>query len=792
MAMTSAVFALLAAVSERQPWLLPALVASPMAGLVFGLVQPGWPLATALTGGLVALAAVAGAWLAGRSLRRLHAVSGPMARGDVHVVVPFQGRADTIGALARDLEALRLAAIHADALAAEVQADKEAADFHKEALETFSRRFETAAKAVVREVGSAAVQLADAAGGLSREVGTSSDRSSTVAEAAWTMAEEFDRVAAASRQLADGARHANSHLNRATGSVEQASGRFEEMLQSMGRLSSLAEQVGEFVALVNRIAGQTNLLALNANIEAARAGEAGRGFGVVANEVKALATQTAQATQDIDARLGAIQSAVQETVAEAQSVTGVMRDSVSQATDAAGLMAQQSAATDDIDGSMRRSLERAQAVSGHAAEMVERLNGLKAVAEGMGRAVTALETQSAALDTEVGRFLTDMSEGGVRVGILHSLSGTMRMSERPLKDALLMFIRDRNRTHGGVLGRPIVPVIANTRSDWELYGREAQRMVQDARVAAIFGCWTSSSRKAVLPVVEQGRTLLFYPTQYEGQEESPCLYYLGATPNQQALPGVDHLMSPSGGGYRRFFLVGTDYIYPQTANKILQGYLRSKGVSDSDVRLVLTPFSHADWEPIIRDLRRFAADKKTAVVSTINGDANVYFFRALAAAGVTAAELPVLSFSIGEAEMATIGAANLAGHLTAWNYFMTVPSQENSRMLEAWRAFTGDPNAVLNDPFEAHYLAFHLWCEAAERAGTLEPEAVKAALAGARMTALSGQTVFLDPKNHHLHRPSFIGRFERSGSIAVIAQSEGPVAPEPWSPYLETAHRRAA
>ncbi len=769
---------------DRFHWLVMVILTLPTAAALFAMVDADWPMAAAVVGLAAGLAAGLAGWLASRPVRQLQSSTAALADGDIHVILPFQERPDGLGKLARDLEALRQSAIQADALGAEVQADKEAADFQNAALETFSQRFESRVRQVIGDVAAASAHLAEAATALSGEVEGSRDRSSGVADSASSMADEFNRVAAASRQLADGARHANGYLTRATSSVGQASSRFEAMLASMSRLAGLADQVGEFVALVNRIAGQTNLLALNANIEAARAGNLGLGFGVVANEVKSLATQTATATHDIEDRLGAIQSAVQMTVAEAQSVTSVMHDSAAQATDAASLVEQQTAATDDIDSSMRRSLEHAREVSSHATEVAHRLSGMQEVAERMQLAVAGLKSQSEALDAHVGQFLADMSGGGVRVGILHSLSGTMRMSERPLKDALLMLIRERNRTHGGVLGQPLVPVIANTRSDWALYAQHARTMIQQSGVSAIFGCWTSSSRKAVLPIVEQEQTLLFYPTQYEGQEESPFVYYAGATPNQQALPGIDYLMSAVGGGHRRFYLVGTDYIYPQITNRILMAYLQERGVARRDIHLALTPFSHADWGPVIRDIRRFAGGQKTAIVSTINGDANVYFFRELAAQGMTPDSAPVLSFSIGESEMATIGADYLTGHLTAWNYFMTVPSRENTQMLRQWRDYAGDPAAVLNDPFEAHYLAFSLWCEAVERVGSLQATAVKRALDGAGMTGLTGKRVFFDQRNHHLHRPSFVGRFERSGQIKVIWQSAGPVAPEPWSPYV--------
>jgi urea transport system substrate-binding protein len=285
-------------------------------------------------------------------------------------------------------------------------------------------------------------------------------------------------------------------------------------------------------------------------------------------------------------------------------------------------------------------------------------------------------------------------------------------------------------------------------------------------------------------VVEELGGLLLYPVQYEGEEQSPNIFYTGATPNQQALPAVDYLMSQQGGGFKRFYLVGTDYIYPQITNKILQGYLRSKGISGADVAVRLTPFGHDNWTSEVAEIRKFAAAGRAAVISTVNGDANVYFYRELARQGVTAASIPVMAFSVGENEVASMGKGLLDGHLVAWNYLMSVEALENRRFLDAWRKHTGDAQAVTDDPMEATWIGFHLWCEAVRKAGTTDPKAVAAAMAGGRITGPGGVEVMMDPKNHHLHKPLAIGRVTPDGRIATVLRSPTLLPPAPQSPYL--------
>ena len=311
----------------------------------------------------------------------------------------------------------------------------------------------------------------------------------------------------------------------------------------------------------------------------------------------------------------------------------------------------------------------------------------------------------------------------IKIGILHSLSGTMAISETPLKDTMLMLIDEQNRK-GGLLGRKLEAVVTDPASDWPRFAEQARALLQRDKVAVVFGCWTSVSRKAVLPVFEELDGLLFYPLQYEGEEASKNIFYTGATPNQQAIPAVEYLREDLG--VQRWALLGTDYVYPRTTNRILQAFLAAKGVSERDMLVRYTPFSHADWKAIVEELRAFAAHgRKTAVVSTIVGDANVGFYRELARQGVAASDIPVMTFTVGEHELAAIDIAPLAGHYSAWNYFMSARSPVNDEFIRKWQAFTGQPGRVTSDPMEAHYIGFNLWVRAVEKAGSTDAQAVR-------------------------------------------------------------------
>jgi len=378
----------------------------------------------------------------------------------------------------------------------------------------------------------------------------------------------------------------------------------------------------------------------------------------------------------------------------------------------------------------------------------------------------------------------------IKVGILHSLSGTMAISETSLKDMALMAIDEIN-AKGGVLGKQLEPVVVDPASNWPLFAERARQLLTQDKVDVTFGCWTSVSRKSVLPVYEELNGLLFYPVQYEGEELSPNVFYTGAAPNQQAIPAVEYLMSEDGGGAKRYFLLGTDYVYPRTTNKILRSFLHSKGVADKDIEEVYTPFGHSDYQTIVANIKKFSAGGKTAVISTVNGDSNVPFYKELANQGLEATDVPVVAFSVGEEELRGIDTKPLVGHLAAWNYFQSVENPVNSAFVAKWKAYAkaknlpGAAKAVTNDPMEATYVGIHMWAQAVEKAGTTEVDKVREALAGQNFAAPSGYTLTMDKTNHHLHKPVMIGEIQDDGQFSVVWETSSPIRAQPWSPYIE-------
>ncbi len=377
----------------------------------------------------------------------------------------------------------------------------------------------------------------------------------------------------------------------------------------------------------------------------------------------------------------------------------------------------------------------------------------------------------------------------IKVGILHSLSGTMAISETALKETALMTIADIN-AHGGVLGKKLEPVVVDPASNWPLFAEKARQLLTQDKVAVVFGCWTSVSRKSVLPVFKELNGLLFYPVQYEGEELEKNVFYTGAAPNQQAIPAVEYLMSKDGGGAKRFFLLGTDYVYPRTTNKILRAFLKSKGVADKDIEEVYTPFGHSDYQTIVANIKKFSAGGKTAVISTINGDSNVPFYKELGNAGLKATDVPVVAFSVGEEELRGVDTKPLVGHLAAWNYFMSLKNPENTKFIKMYKDWAKKeklPNAdkvVTNDPMEATYVGIHMWKQAVEKAKSTDVNKVIAAMAGQSFKAPDGFTIKMDEKNHHLHKPVFIGEIRPDGQFNVVWKTPGPIKAEPWSPYI--------
>lgn len=370
-------------------------------------------------------------------------------------------------------------------------------------------------------------------------------------------------------------------------------------------------------------------------------------------------------------------------------------------------------------------------------------------------------------------------EDTIKIGVLHSLSGTMAISETTLKDTVLMLV-DQQNAKGGVLGKKIEAVVVDPASDWPLFAEKARELISVEGVDAIFGCWTSVSRKSVLPVVEELNGLLFYPVQYEGEESSKNVIYTGAAPNQQAIPAVDYMMEELG--VEKWALLGTDYVYPRTTNTILDAYLKSKGIAEPDIFVNYTPFGHSDWSKIVADVVALGNDgKKVGVVSTINGDANVGFYKELAAAGVSADDIPVMAFSVGEEELSGLDTANLVGHLAAWNYFETAEAPANQTFVADWKARMGD-DRVTNDPMEATMLGFNLWVQAVEKAGSTDTDAVLAAINGLEAPNLTGGTAKV-LANHHLTKPVLIGEIREDGQFDIVSQTE-PVAGDAWTDHL--------
>ena len=368
----------------------------------------------------------------------------------------------------------------------------------------------------------------------------------------------------------------------------------------------------------------------------------------------------------------------------------------------------------------------------------------------------------------------------IKVGILHSLSGTMAISETTLKDSMLMLIEEQNKK-GGILGKKLEAVVVDPASNWPLFAEKARELISVNKVDVVFGCWTSVSRKSVLPVFEELNSVLFYPVQYEGEESQKNVFYTGASPNQQAIPAVDYLAAE---GVERWVLAGTDYVYPRTTNKILEAYLKDKGVAAEDIMINYTPFGHSDWQTIVSDIKKFgSAGKKTAVVSTINGDANVPFYKELGNQGINAEDIPVVAFSVGEEELAGLDTKPLVGHLAAWNYFMSVESPENAEFIKKWKAFTKDEKRVSNDPMEAHYIGFNMWVKAVEIAGTTGADPVIESIIGVSVPNLTGGHSTMMP-NHHITKPVLIGEIQGDGQFEIVSSTKGLVPGDAWSDFL--------
>lgn len=758
---------------------LPVFLASALTGyatLYLGII-PGLLAATAL--------AVVGAWIVDRKYGSLTDAIARISAGDRFAELPEADRGATFERLASAAEAMRRTLIDADAVAADQRSREHEARLHHAGRMFFTRKFRAAIDEVLTTFAAAGEEIRITANELAARNERMRHQVSDASATATSAARDSEAVAQSANKLLELLDGSAIEIANAQQATDQTIANLERTDRIVRSLSAAALQIDEVVKSIQAIADKTSLLALNAHIEASRAGEAGKGFAVVASEVKALAAQTARATGNIGAQIGDIQEAVEETVAAINAVSA----SVGSMSETSRAM---TASLDHQADELRKISDRAALVAGGVGGALPEIASAVSQVEDAGESVLTtandLVDRSQWMMDAVERYFTNLDSGSIRVGILHSLSGTMTASERPLQ-ALLVMLIERLNERGGLLGRPVEAVIMNPRSDWKLYGDQARAMLAEHKVAAIFGCWTSASRKQVLPVVEGANGLLFYPSQYEGEEQSPNVFYTGGTPRQQALPAIDFLRRA---GRTKFFLVGTDYIYPRTTNAIIRNYLAKLDIAGADIEEVFAPFGQTDWRGLVADLRKFSAGAQSAVISTISGDSNVHFYRELARAGLAAEALPVMSLSIGEAELPALPRASMAGHYVAWNYLHEMDSVMNRDFISGWRDFIKEPKAVANDPMEATWIGFHLWAAAVEAAASTDTNKVRDALAGLSLDAPSGFRVHMDRENHHLHKPAAIGRIDRTGAIQPVWVSADVIAPEPWSPWLQSLTRGTA
>ncbi len=708
--------------------------------------------------------------LAQRRTAALATTLAAIARRDAFATPHFLKEVGPYGDLARSMLTVRGFIGEIGAVAAERNALRRQRSVEAEGLAAMVERFNTAFNDLVHAADEARFLLREQTATLKLRTDSSTSLSQQIRGISAEMTSGFETARDAIGRMN---RKIEGHVVQSKGLVDASSsvlsGSSDTALvlaEATLRIKTIVTQIGSF----NR---QTKMLALNATIEAARAGAAGKGFGIVASEVRSLSDQISDAAQRIDADVGFLQSAIGKTTAS----LGEVKDAVERFNHLALEQTESLHLAHEVADRTLQSSTDMQAMANHVDVVLSSSLEARDATGRLEFVSCRLDGAFAGLTETVASFLKRMRDGAIRVGIMHSLSGTMASAERPLTDLLLMMIEKLNR-EGGLIGRMVEAVVVNPQSDWTLYAPLAHELVCEHKVDVIFGCWTSVSRKAALPVIEQSGGLLFYPVQYEGQEQSPNVYYTGATPNQQAIPAVDFLMRREGGNFRRFYLVGTDYVYPRVTFRILNSYLESKGIGPSRRWQSLTPFGHEDWRRIVRDIKRRAAEGPVAIISAINGDANAFFYRELARQGIRATQTPVMAFSIGENEAAAIGADLLAGHYVAWNYLMALDTSRNREFIAEWRAFAGGPDALTDDPMEATWIGFNLWCDAVREAATTDIGAIHAALSGRRILAPGATEVMLDPTNHHLHKPLAIGRAAPDGTIEVMHYQRSLLKPE--------------
>jgi len=710
----------------------------------------------------------------GDGLSSLATVAKAIAAGDRHLKVPFLNRTDSLGELARSLETLRRASLEADGSHAEQQAAREHEAQRRSSMDGFVGKFEKAVEAVERSLSEAAQSMRGAATSLSTQVETVTSRASGVSQSASTVMGAVGGLASSANQVDASVSALQRQIDHVAEVMRSAVNTVSAADSIITSLTDAANRIGDMVKVIAAISRQTRLLALNATIEAERAGQAGAGFAVVAAEVKNLVGETENANADIERWAGEIRGSADDTAQSMAAIGKAMREVEALIDTVVGAIEEQAQASRTIANGTRAAASESQAMMSDISAVSEATGETRMQAKSVESAAEGLAQQSDALHHAVKTFLDDMEGGAIRVGILHSLSGVSAVGERPLKDVLRMEIAALN-AKGGLLGRPVEALVYNPRSEPERYAELAQRALAEDKAAALFGGWSSTSRKALLPVLERQNGLLFYPSQYEGGESHPRVVYCGAPPNQQLLPAVSHLMSQAGGGYKRFFLVGNDTLYPKLTHGVLRSALAAQGIAGAAIEERLLPVGAEDWSDVVKEIKRAAAlgGGPLLTVSTVGGSSNFYFFRALEGAGV-----PVLTVSIGEAEAAEMDKKLLAGHFVAWTYLHAIDTPENRSFLATWRQHTGDAQAVMNDAMEASVIAFRLWAKAVAEAGTTAPEAIRAILPRLKIRSLSGFDVFVDPRNQHLHKPSFLGRLGGNGKIDIIWRSPGLIAPE--------------
>jgi urea transport system substrate-binding protein len=703
-----------------------------------------------------------------------------IASGDRFAELPSAVGDGSVQRFGEAAEAMRSALSRADNLA--IDRDRRITESRlRHAGRLFiTQRFQSAIGDVTAAFTSAGDQIRVTAADLAVRNRDMSDRVANAAQSAEAAAIDAAKVADAAREVRDIVLRSGGHVAAARNATERTVEELRRVDDTVNTLYGAAQRIDVVIKLIQSIAGQTSLLALNATIEAARAGEAGRGFAVVASEVKELAGQTAGATREIRTLIADIQNAVKETAAAIEAVSTSVEATSAVNRDFNAIMEQQLAGLDHIGDEANRV---AMTVSRALPDIQSAIAEVAQAGETVLGTADDLALRSQALVESIGGYFKELDHGAIRVGILHSLSGTLTAAERPLQEMLVMLIEQLNDA-GGLLHRPVEAVIADPGSEPHRYAEHAETMLSAHEVAVIFGCWSSASRHAVLPVLKRHGGLLFYPSQYEGEEQSPHVFYNGATPRQQALPAVEYLLDQ---GRRHFILIGTDYVYPRTTNAILKAYLASRGVPDSQIMEIYVPFGERIWRETVERMAKFGGRGNTAIVSTISGDSNVHFFREYARQGLSPALLPVMTLSIGERELSSLADVPMDGHLASWSYFGAIDHPANRAFTKQWRAYAGDNAAMPNDAMEATLIGFRMWVAAVERAGTTDPAAVRAAMADMCFAAPSGFTVRMDAETQHLHKPAFVGRFTDTGSILPVWSSADLVPPEPWSPWLKRA-----